>query len=196
MSKDNKYYNTAWRKTPEHQGGFLLDGGVHQMAGLRYVLGDEHVLSSVKADAALQHEHLPPQDTLIGLFKTRSGKHGSFELNVASETGMTMSFAFRGSKATVSIARSFKDGKGVWALKTERPKGAQPGPVDVQEEWIEVCGVEAEFKAFADALVAGAGSAEAKDVEARSGPRATLNDVAAIQHAIQSSEEDHSVSLL
>lgn len=29
VSPGNKWYETGWRKKPEYQGGFLLDGGVH-----------------------------------------------------------------------------------------------------------------------------------------------------------------------
>lgn len=29
VSPGNKWYETEWRKKPEYQGGFLLDGGVH-----------------------------------------------------------------------------------------------------------------------------------------------------------------------
>lgn len=36
-----KYYETAWRKVPDYQGGFLLDGGVHYTDMLRYISGEE-----------------------------------------------------------------------------------------------------------------------------------------------------------
>lgn len=35
-----KYQKTAWRSVPQHQGGFLMDGGVHAMSMLRIALGE------------------------------------------------------------------------------------------------------------------------------------------------------------
>ncbi|SCU93969.1 LAMI_0E16226g1_1 [Lachancea mirantina] len=42
----NKYLATSWRKNPEHIGGFLSDGGVHQLAFLVDILGEVHSVSA------------------------------------------------------------------------------------------------------------------------------------------------------
>ncbi|SCU83173.1 LANO_0B08526g1_1 [Lachancea nothofagi CBS 11611] len=44
--KENKYLATSWRQKPEHIGGFLSDGGVHQLALLTEVLGEVSSLSA------------------------------------------------------------------------------------------------------------------------------------------------------
>ncbi|CAR23762.1 uncharacterized protein KLTH0E16522g [Lachancea thermotolerans CBS 6340] len=45
--KENKYLSTSWRQNPEHIGGFLSDGGVHQLALLTEVLGEVESVSAL-----------------------------------------------------------------------------------------------------------------------------------------------------
>ncbi|KAI0206802.1 hypothetical protein F4808DRAFT_466749 [Astrocystis sublimbata] len=98
MQTDNKYYKTPWRTTPEYQGGFLLDGGVHYTAGLRILLGREDTIDTVIALTSLVTSHLPPKDTINAILRTKSGVVGSythcvgttfkaFDFHVACEKG-------------------------------------------------------------------------------------------------------------
>lgn len=77
---------TEWRQNPTHQGGFLLDGGVHYMAGIRRLLeaqpGNE--IAQVSAFTVQNRNYLPPVDSANAIFKTRSGATGSFQISVAS----------------------------------------------------------------------------------------------------------------
>ncbi|KAL1858281.1 hypothetical protein VTK73DRAFT_7865 [Phialemonium thermophilum] len=61
----NPWHATEWRNIPDYQGGFILDGGVHNAALLRAVLPDlpERIISV----ATLHRSHLPPHDTVMGL---------------------------------------------------------------------------------------------------------------------------------
>lgn len=88
----------SWRKVPTHQGGFLLDGGVHFVAGLRHVLGKDNPLVTISAHAAQLQEHLPPVDTVEATAKTKQGTVGTISISfgttakgrewtVASESG-------------------------------------------------------------------------------------------------------------
>lgn len=77
MQTDNKYYQTPWRTTPEYQGGFLLDGGVHYTAAIRKLLGEDTV-ASVIALTSLVTSHLPPKDTVYAILQTKSGVVGSY----------------------------------------------------------------------------------------------------------------------
>ncbi|RDL37504.1 NAD(P)-binding Rossmann-fold containing protein [Venustampulla echinocandica] len=76
-----KYFETAWRKKPEYQGGFLLDGGVHFVAGTRLLLGEEARPTSLTAYTALLQEHLPPVDTVNSVWQTKSGVSGTFSVS-------------------------------------------------------------------------------------------------------------------
>ena len=62
----------SWRKVPTHQGGFLLDGGVHFTAGLRLLLGPDNPLVSISAHTSQMQEHLPPVDSIEATAKVRS----------------------------------------------------------------------------------------------------------------------------
>lgn len=45
--KNNKYLNVAWRQNPSHIGGFLSDGGVHQLALVTHLVGDFESVSGL-----------------------------------------------------------------------------------------------------------------------------------------------------
>lgn len=78
----NKYYETSWRKEPQHQGGFLLDGGVHFTAALRLVLGVP--VQTVCAFSRLNKEMLAPIDTIHATLKLADGTTGTFGSSFAS----------------------------------------------------------------------------------------------------------------
>lgn len=45
--KNNKYLGVSWRQNPEHIGGFLSDGGVHQLALVTELVGDFETVSGL-----------------------------------------------------------------------------------------------------------------------------------------------------
>ena len=70
MNSTNKYYVTKWRAQPQYQGGYILDGGVHEICKLRMMFGD------VEEVAAITHQFksdLPPADTLTCSLKFTRG---------------------------------------------------------------------------------------------------------------------------
>lgn len=71
---------TAWRKTPHYQGGFLLDGGVHYVAATRRLLGSDKPVA-ISAYTTLLQKHLPPVDTVNAIWKTESGASGTFSVS-------------------------------------------------------------------------------------------------------------------
>ncbi|KAL2222062.1 hypothetical protein M432DRAFT_601348 [Thermoascus aurantiacus ATCC 26904] len=82
---DFKYYLTEWRKVPEYQGGFVLDGGIHIVAGLRLLLGPNDPVTTLSAHSNLMQEHLPPVDTVDAVMKTKSGATGIFSASYGSD---------------------------------------------------------------------------------------------------------------
>ncbi|KAL8279610.1 hypothetical protein RQP46_007923 [Phenoliferia psychrophenolica] len=190
VAKGSKYFETAWRKVPEYQGGFLLDGGVHHFAGLRHILPSP--LSSLTASRSLLQPHLPPFDTLQGLVRTDSGITGSFLISFGIESGGPKEYSFRGSKGSLVI--DWSGSTHTIVFTPTREEGEEEGRV---EEWeMEADGVGEEFRAFEKALIAGVGSQEAEDVDGRSGPRAAMKDLRAIQRALESGESGKWESLL
>lgn len=100
-----KYIETAWRKNPTHQGGFLLDGGIHFMAALRLLLGPENAISRLSAYSTQLQKHLPPVDTVDATMKTKSGITGSVSVSFGTTfTGSNYEFACEGG--TVSSSRT------------------------------------------------------------------------------------------
>ncbi|WYZ41928.1 hypothetical protein EsH8_V_000823 [Colletotrichum jinshuiense] len=136
-----KYIETAWRKKPDYQGGFLLDGGVHFAAALRLLLGKEAAPDSVAAFSDLTREHLPPIDTINAVVKTKSGASGSFAVSV----GSTLSaFDFQVAGENGSVTLSSHD-------LTVKPFDGEARTTHFEQ----TSGVKEEVKAWAEALVTG-----------------------------------------
>lgn len=98
-----KYYETAWRKTPQYQGGFLLDGGVHFVAGIQILLGPKDLLRKVAAFTALNQKHLPPVDTVNAVLRTDSGVVGSYA-NSFGSTLKASEWRVAAERGTVTVA--------------------------------------------------------------------------------------------
>jgi predicted dehydrogenase len=74
-SKRNVWTQAAWRRSPRHPGGFLLDAGIHAVAGLRDVLGEVSELSALTRDI---HPHIQGPDSLLMQVTLKSGAAGHF----------------------------------------------------------------------------------------------------------------------
>ena len=85
VNPGNKYLATSWRKTPDHQGGFLLDGGVHFVAGLRKILPSK--ISQISAFTRLNRDYLPPVDTIHATLQLEDGATGLFGVTFAARRG-------------------------------------------------------------------------------------------------------------
>lgn len=156
-----KYYETEWRKTPTHQGGFLLDGGVHFAAAMRTLLAGEPIVSLAAHTAQLQ-KHLPPVDTIEATVKTKSGALGSISISF----GTTV----KGSQYYVGCENGFvsvADG-----LVTAGDK---------QEKEEEGSGVTPEVRAWGESLVAG-------KQNSLQNPREALADLEIIEACLRSGE--------
>ncbi|KAG9235059.1 hypothetical protein BJ875DRAFT_375051 [Amylocarpus encephaloides] len=122
-----KYFETAWRKKPEYQGGFLLDGGVHFVAGTRFLLGVDAKPTTLTAYTTLLQKHLPPVDTVNSVWMTKSGVSGTFSVSfgttlsgaeyvIACEKGsVTVGFA----KVTVRLGEEKENNDSVTEFKNE-----------------------------------------------------------------------------
>lgn len=83
ISPGDKYFETSWRKKPTHQGGFLLDGGVHFVAGLRKILPSK--IAQISAFTRLNREYLQPVDTIHATLQLEDGATGLFGVTFASK---------------------------------------------------------------------------------------------------------------
>lgn len=106
-----KYYETEWRKKPGYQGGFLLDGGVHFIAGIRNLLsGSGERVTTLSAFTSQLREYLPPVDTVDSTWKLSNGSTGTFSVSFGTSfSGAEWSVACEGG--TVSIDRTIVKSK-------------------------------------------------------------------------------------
>lgn len=96
---------TSWRKQPTHQGGFLLDGGIHRIAALRLLLGPENAIARLSAFTNQVQEHLPPVDSIDATMRTKSGATGTVSMSYGT-TFKGSEWALAYEKGTVAITMS------------------------------------------------------------------------------------------
>lgn len=161
-SPGNKYYATPWRRAGSYQGGFLLDGGVHHIAGLRMLLGE---VASVSAVTAAIRPDLPPIDTQAVAFEFENGAVGTFAASYAVGVPWDTTLDITGTEGTLRIGR----GKVTVARGTEITE--VPTPRD---------GVEAELEDFARAIREG--------TPMRGTPEEALQDVLVVEAILKSAE--------
>ena len=120
---------TEWRKNPTHQGGFLLDGGVHFTAGLRLLLGTENSVTRLSAFSTQLQKHLPPVDTVDATMKTKSGATGTFGASFGTTfTGSEWTVACEGGTVSISgsTVTTVIDGKEVKKEVEDERTGVPP----------------------------------------------------------------------
>lgn len=75
MNPTNIYYQTDWRRNNSFPGGFLVDGGIHHVAAMRFVLGE---IKQVSAFMRQNRPDLPPADTLSASIEFENGILGTY----------------------------------------------------------------------------------------------------------------------
>ncbi|EMC98052.1 hypothetical protein BAUCODRAFT_22896 [Baudoinia panamericana UAMH 10762] len=164
-----KYLETEWRKKPEYQGGFLLDGGVHFMAGMRLLLGEEAKVVKASGFTTQLQPYLLPIDTVDAVFKLANGSTGNFSASFGTTfKGGEWSVACENGSVTVS-------GQKV----TINPKD---GDEEVVEKPDEQGGVKQEVFAWAESLVSG-------KQEPRQLPEQALADLEVLEAMLTSGEK-------
>ncbi|RBA11051.1 NAD-binding Rossmann fold oxidoreductase family protein [Fusarium proliferatum] len=171
IRKENKYFKTEWRKTPEFQGGFLLDSGIHFIASLRLLLravGQE--AKEVMALSSLLKEHLPPVDTVHAIISTTDSRHGAVCISFGVE-----------HKSTLEIEIISTHGVVVWTPVSVQStiKSDSGESMNETKEFIYNNGVKAEFEAFAQAILQ-------KCPDPRQTPLEALKDLSLLQGLLDS----------
>lgn len=166
-----KYFETPWRKKPEYQGGFLLDGGVHFVAGTRLLLGEDAKPTSLAAYTTLLQEHLPPVDTVNSVWHTKSGISGTFSVSF----GTTLSgseYAIACEKGSVTIVKS---------KVTVREGEENEGKFSEKDFPEEGGGVKQEVAAWAHSIAAG-------KADPKQSPEEALADLEILELMLKSGE--------
>ena len=166
VKPDNKYHNTEWRKTPQFQGGFVMDAGIHVVALLRFVSGQE-ITKTVSMTKQVS-PHLPPMDTVDAALEYSGGATGSLSMAFSSAK-QTSECLFIGENGTVRVEWNRIVGENRVALEDKE------GNV-VLDEMVDGRGVDEEVSAFLQAVEAGKGEGDP-----RGSVREALADVAVIE---------------
>ena len=101
MDPSSPYAGTEWRSTPEHLGGYLSDGGVHQ-AAILHVLGGP--IESVQGLITAFRPEDDPTDTLLANLRFASGAVGHITYSVGVRQGEPPSFRVYGTEGVLSAS--------------------------------------------------------------------------------------------
>ncbi|KAH8647553.1 NAD-binding Rossmann fold oxidoreductase family protein [Tricladium varicosporioides] len=171
VQEEWNFFQTDWRKTPTHQGGFLLDGGVHFIAGMRLLLAAQpgNEIKQLSANTTLIKPFLPPVDTINACLKTVSGISGVVQLSFGT--------SLRGNEWTVACEG------GVVSVNDSEITQTINGKVEKVSKPNERTGVPPVVRAWSEALVEGKVSPEQE-------PEPAFADLELIELMLRSGELD------
>lgn len=169
------------RQVPDYQGGFLLDGGVHFVAGLRYLLaaGGEHI-THLAAFTSLLQEKLAPVDTVHATLRISNGNNGTFNVSFGAEFKSGFEIELVTDKGAVIVTPT----EVITTVKNEAgEKREERTPFEFS------AGVKPEIVAFAQSIEAG-------KADKRGVPEEALTDLKILQSLLESGEEGGKVKIL
>eukprot|EP01023_Acetabularia_acetabulum_P003789 TRINITY_DN11576_c1_g1_i1.p1 TRINITY_DN11576_c1_g1~~TRINITY_DN11576_c1_g1_i1.p1 ORF type:complete len:357 (-),score=58.65 TRINITY_DN11576_c1_g1_i1:316-1386(-) len=175
MNPNVGYYHTSWRKNPEFPGGYILDGGVHLIAGLRVIFQQE--FESVCAIGQLRKPDLAPLDTISAVLKLEDQSTVSFDMSFALDVSAKFQYevVVICSLGLVRIQRVTKSGTKIpiWLVREEFQG-------EVFEKEFELVGIKEEIIHFVEAVQGKGG--------VKSSVREALKDLATMEAMLDSVE--------
>ncbi|KAI3992208.1 hypothetical protein MKX01_021616 [Papaver californicum] len=176
MNSSNPYFSSSWRRN--FTGGFILDMGVHYIAGLRMMVGCE--VTSVSAITSHVDTTLPPPDNISSIFELENGCGGVFVMVVSSRSPKIF-WKVVGTKGSLQVERGNKDGKHGYTVLHYTVDG------QCRSSFHPFSGVNEELKAFvydiSQSTLQDAGDHEA---EPRSSFVEGARDIAVLQTMLES----------
>lgn len=175
----NKYLATGWRLKPEHIGGFLSDGGVHQLALLTGVLGS---VNKVSAFTKQVNKLSGTDDIVYSSFKLESGVIGTFTYGSAfGASEKSCIFEIMGDNGSIKFDFSPAVTRTVTVLVGD-------GGADVKKEVIEIpdenLALDTEFEVFSKLV-------QTSDLSyVRTTPEVCFHHLAIVDAALKSSAKD------
>jgi len=101
FDSNNPYVQTSWRQIPKHPGGYLSDGGVHQISAIVDVLDNK--IESVMAFAVQIKKMNGAEDTLASVIKTEGGIIGTCHITFAAGAPPASNLYIVGEDAAIQI---------------------------------------------------------------------------------------------
>ncbi len=159
------YMGSTWRNSGEVPGGYLLDGGVHHVAGLRVLLGE---IESVCAMTTAHREDLPPADTMSAALRFSNGVVGTYLITYAVGSAQgTDAVHIGGREGSLRVSRG--------ELVLERDGQSE------RKEFNVLISVREELAAFVAAVRDGTAH--------RNSPQEALQDLAVVEAMLESAEK-------
>ncbi|KAG4425361.1 hypothetical protein IFR04_001511 [Cadophora malorum] len=177
----DKYFQTEWRAEPGYQGGFLLDGGIHFIAILRYLLsalGQE--IATLSAFTDLLQDRLKPVDTIHAVAQTSQGRSGSFDVSFGTAFNEGFEIVVVTDACSVTIRPTEV------TTRIQYDKGEKTESVEKVEMSF---GVVEEVAAFSGAILGG-------ELDVRISPREALGDLKMLEAMLRSGENGGSIKNL
>jgi len=170
LSPNSKYYHSAWRRSGTFPGGYILDGGIHQVAALRLLLGE---IASVSAVMTQVSPDMPPADTLSTTLRFANGVLGAYLASYAVGAPWPAQIHIVGEKGALRVVRG----------EIELTKQGSTQTI----KYPAFDGVQKELAAFAAAIRTGAAH--------RNPPEEALRDLAVIEAMLQAAESGRTVDV-
>jgi predicted dehydrogenase len=188
MTKSNKYFDCEWRRDPSLKGAFILDCGVHFVAGLRVMTGCD--IKLVTAIATHRDPTVPAPDTLTTLIRFDNGCSGTMVITYASSVSKAC-WRVVCSRGTVVVERGVKEGKfGYVVTLRPREEGGYQQQQPSSSQFFPFSGLEEEWLAFVADVVhrsrSSSNSGRRRSADLRSSPREALKDLAIVEAALAS----------
>lgn len=186
MNSANKYYATKWRANPSYQGGYLFDGGVHEVCKLRMMFGE------VQEVCSFTHQFkpdVPPADTLTSSLKFKSGLLCNFTYTFTAHTlPIATSTVPYDVMITATEGGIIAKNSEIVVISNNDLGEAQRHVIPIENELGQLS-IRRELEAFA---LTALGRASEGDISLYS-PEQALQDVAVVQSLLLSSETGKSV---
>ena len=188
MNTSNKYYATKWRATPNYQGGYLFDGGVHEVCKLRMMFGE------VQEVCSMAHQFkpdVPPADSLTASLRFKSGLLCNFTYTFTAHTlpiaTATVPYDVMITATTGSIIAKNSE---IISITNNSLGEIQRHTVHIENELGQLS-IRRELEAFALAAL----GRSSESTFALYSPEQALQDVAVVQAILHSAETGKRVTV-
>jgi predicted dehydrogenase len=104
MDESNKYARTEWRIKHKYEGGFITDGGVHNIAGIRFLAGE---IVKYQAMARQINPSIGEMDTFSMQFATDQGISGTLNLFQSSNGYFENKVLMLGTEGALKLEDGF-----------------------------------------------------------------------------------------
>ena len=169
--------DSSKRQSSQHQGGSLLDEGIHFVAGLRFLLAAaSESITQISAFTSLLQNHLAPIDTVHATMQISNGKNGTLCVSFGAQFKSDFEIQVVTDRCSVTVMPS----KVVVLSKFVNQK---------KEEIVEFnfsSGVKLEVAAFAESIQAG-------KPDSRGTPEQAFMDLKVLQTMLESGDEKGAV---